>query len=99
MIDPRAKGKRFEQWAVNWFKDAGYIYARRSGLGFDGEDILGVPFYVECKHCEHWHLHEWIEKAKDRANGRSWVIIAKRNKEKPVIITELSDKVIKALEG
>lgn len=90
MINSQAKGKRFEQWVVSWLKGLGFASARRSGPGFDGEDILGVSgLYIECKHCESWHLFAWIAKAKARCKGQPWIIVAKRNRDDPVMIMDL----------
>lgn len=47
------------------------------------------PFSVECKSQESWGVHAWIKQAiENQTPGTDWLIVAKRSRQKPVIIMD-----------
>lgn len=47
------------------------------------------PFAVECKAQESWGVHSWIEQAKtNQTKDTDWIVIAKRSRQKPVVIMD-----------
>jgi hypothetical protein len=47
------------------------------------------PFSVECKRCESWAVHQWIEQAKqNQMPDTDWLLVAKRNRKPPVVIID-----------
>jgi hypothetical protein len=47
------------------------------------------PFSVECKRMERWQVPQWAEQAKqNRLPGTYWLIIAKKNRQRPVAILD-----------
>lgn len=98
----KAKGRSLQQWVcqkisdllnIPWGKDE-LIASREMGQsGVDvrliGEAQERFPFSVECKNQEKWAIHSWIEQAQDnQKKGTDWLLIAKRNREKPVVIMD-----------
>lgn len=65
-------------------------------MGQSGADIRmeskvleQFPYSVECKRVERWDVHNWIDQAqKNRMKGTSWLIIAKRNRRRPVVMMD-----------
>lgn len=54
-----------------------------------GEALERFPWAVECKAQESWGVHDWIAQAKtNRSPGTSWVVIAKRSRQKAVAILD-----------
>lgn len=98
----KAKGRKLQQWAceqislllgIPWGKDE-LIAPREAGqTGTDvrliGEAKARFPFSIECKAHESWSLHAWISQAKaNQAEGTYWLLIAKRNREDPVVVMD-----------
>ena len=55
-----------------------------------GEAKRLFPFAVETKACETWNVHQWIDQAKSNIDGfKTWLLIAKRSREKPVVIMDV----------
>ena len=47
------------------------------------------PYAVECKAQESWAVHSWIDQAKsNQTKNTDWLIIAKRSRQKPVVIID-----------
>jgi len=98
----KAKGRKLQQWTaqkiseltgIPWGKDE--LIASREGAqaGTDirliGKALKLFPFSVENKFCESWAVHQWIEQAKaNQLDGTDWIVIAKRSREKPVVIMD-----------
>lgn len=90
----REKGKRFERYLANFFKEWGYDTHRtaqyRGNTGQAG-DVEGLPgIHIEAKHQEAMRLYEWMEQATHDATaqnkGNIPVVIHKAN-NKPVLVT------------
>ena len=98
----KAKGRRLQQWTAKWIsvitgipwgKDE--LIASRE-MGQSGVDVRLIgeakklfPFSVECKNCEKWSIHQWIEQAKQNImSDTEWLLIAKRNHMDPVVIMD-----------
>lgn len=68
-------------------------------MGSNGTDIridkshaAEFPFSVECKRCESWRIFTWIKQAKDNAaKGTMWLIVARRSRDKAVVIMDFED--------
>ena len=88
----KEKGKRFERFVANLFKEHGFEARRTAqycGKSEESQDLVGVNgLSVECKAQERMHLYEWMEQAKGDAelNGRIPVVIHKQNR-KDVLVT------------
>jgi hypothetical protein len=99
----KAKGRRLQQWfcqrisdylGIPWGPDE--LIASREGCqnGTDvrliGKALELFPWSVEAKYQETWAVHQWIEQAKtNQIEGTNWLICAKRNRHKPVIIMDV----------
>jgi hypothetical protein len=99
----KAKGRRLQNWAakkisdllsIPWGKDKD-IQGREMGQsGTDiklyGEALKLFPFSVECKYQETWSIPAWVKQAQENENeGTHWLLICKKNREKPVIILDV----------
>lgn len=98
----KAKGRSLQNWTcqkisdllgIPWGKDE--LIASRE-MGQNGTDVRLVneaqerfPFSVECKNQEKWNVPAWIKQAKDnQKEGTHWLLIAKKNHAKPVVIMD-----------
>ena len=100
----KSKGKKLQNWTAAMI---GFWLNKRVGpdeeiasreMGQAGADIRLVgdalrkfPFAVECKNCENWSVHQWIEQARQNVDARvhrGWLIVAKRNRNAPVVIMD-----------
>lgn len=94
----REKGKRFERWIANYFKERGYD-ARRSaqfcGKTGDAADVVGIPFiHCEAKHCEAMRLYEWMAQAvRDAEAGQDGLptVFHKKNNAEVLVTMRLDD--------
>jgi hypothetical protein len=85
--------------------DRGLIHSREMGQsGVDiilrGEIYEKFKFDIECKRTESLNLYKAIEQAKQNNEiGRDWLIVHKKNKNKPVVIFswEAFEKLIKKI--
>ena len=95
----KAKGRALQNWTAKklsaltgyaWGKDE--MIAPRE-MGQSGTDIRLVadakddlPWSIECKNCESWAMHKWIQQAQENMNpGTDWLLICKRNRKSPVV--------------
>jgi hypothetical protein len=70
---------------------------RSREMGQSGKDVvlIGIakelfPFSIEAKNCESWSVHQWIKQAKSNTDeGTDWLVVAKRNRQDPVVIMDL----------
>ncbi|MCK9576902.1 MAG: hypothetical protein M0R51_13445 [Clostridia bacterium] len=110
----KQKGRVLQQWTcAEISKITGYSWGHDEpiesrGMGQNGVDVRMesavqklFPFSVECKNCESWSVHSWIEQSKaNQKEGTDWLIVAKRNRGKPVVVIDaevffaLMEKVI-----
>ena len=100
----KQKGRLLQKWTAAMI---GFWLNKRVGpdeeiasreMGQAGADIRLVgdalrkfPFAVECKNCENWSVHQWIEQARQNVDARvhrGWLIVAKRNHKAPVVILD-----------
>jgi hypothetical protein len=98
----KAKGRRLQQYVMERIaklldqpcgKDT--LIASRE-MGQSGTDIRLIgpaadefPFSVECKNCENWSVHSWVDQAIDNSTiKRPWLIFAKRNRGKVVVMMD-----------
>ena len=98
----KAKGRELQQWTcqkisdlldIPWGKDE--LIASRE-MGQNGTDIRLIgeaqerfPFSVECKNQETWAIPQWIRQAQaNQKKGTHWLLVAKRNRTKPVVIMD-----------
>lgn len=57
-----------------------------------GEAKKDFPFSIECKNQESWAVHSWIDQARsNQEKGTAWLLIAKRNRSKPVVIMDADE--------
>ena len=90
----REKGKRFERFVANLFKDWGYDTHRTAqfkGKTGDAGDVEGAPYiHIEAKHQERMCLYDWMEQSEADARaegaGNLPVVIHKAN-NKSVLVT------------
>jgi len=81
---------------ISWNQDDDNSLIQSRLGGQSGVDIIlrneiqqQFPFSVECKWQETWAIHAWIRQAiTNQKEGTDWLIVAKRNKEKEVIIID-----------
>ena len=90
----REKGKRFERFVANLFKDWGYEahrtaqYKGNTGQAGDVEGVDGI--HIECKAQERMNLYEWIEQAERdaRAEGKgNFPVVIHKANNKPILVT------------
>lgn len=93
----RDKGKAFERWVANYFKDYGYDTRRSAQFcGNTGEaaDVVGLPgIHIECKAQERMCLYDWMDQAKrdSSKNGRKPCVIHKQNNKDKLVTMLLDD--------
>jgi len=98
----KAKGRRLQQWTAEWIsKITGIPWGKDEliasrEMGQSGVDVRLIgeakklfPFSVECKNCEKWSIHQWIEQAQQNMmKDTEWLLVAKRNHMNPVVIMD-----------
>lgn len=75
----------------------GDIQSRSMGAG--GTDVVLspaakklVPFDIECKNCESWHIDKWMGQAEQNSiKGRIPIIVAKKNRKKALVIIDAKE--------
>lgn len=96
------KGKRLQNWMMERISDLLGMECGKDTeiasreMGQTGTDVRLIgragkwfPFSVECKNQENWSVHSWVDQAKENEKpGRPWLIVAKRNQGKPVIMMD-----------
>lgn len=99
----KAKGRKLQQLVASkiskllnipWGKDE-LIRSREMGQSGVDVPVIGFakelfPFSVETKNAESWSIHEWIKQAQANiVEGTDWLLVAKRNRQEPVIFMDL----------
>ena len=94
----RDKGKRFEREIVQELAPLFGRLVRRgwqSGGGMYAGDVEGTPFRLECKHQQRPRLFAALEQVERDAakagDSRPCLVIARRDREKPVVTMRLAD--------
>lgn len=99
----REKGKRFERYVANLFKDWGYEAHRTAQYkGNTGEagDVEGIPgIHIECKHYKAiGRVYEWYEQAERdaRAAGKGELptVIFKADAQPPMVMMHFEDWIL-----
>jgi len=91
-MDVRQKGKRFEREVAK--RVGGKRTPCSGGLDIKGDvrDLSGAfrDWVIECKHQERGNLWSFVNQAKGEVRGslRDWVVVWKRNNEKPVAVMD-----------
>ncbi len=98
----KSKGRALQQWTcqkisdllgIPWGKDE-LISSREMGQAGTDVRLIGeaqerFPFSVECKNQETWAIPQWIRQAQaNQKKGTHWLLVAKRNRTKPVVIMD-----------
>lgn len=101
MIKKKDKGRRFEYWIRDLFKDLDSTSRRALGsgsfkayLGKDNADIVleNLPLDIECKHQERLLIYEWWNQAKNQCKSdRIPVLAFKSNLKDPLIAVHATD--------
>lgn len=96
----REKGKRFERYVANLFKDWGYDAHRtaqfRGNTGQAG-DVEGIPgIHIECKHYkEIGRVYDWYEQSESdaRAAGKGELptVVFKADNKPPMVMMHFED--------
>lgn len=100
----KAKGRKLQQWVaskisdlirLSWGADEPIASREMGQSGTDirmsAEALAKFPWSVECKNQESWGVHSWVEQAKkNKLKNTEWIIFAKRNRKKTVVILEAS---------
>ena len=103
-INSKDKGKRFERWLANYFKEQGYD-TRRSAqyAGNTGEaaDVIGLPkIHIEAKHQETMHLYDWMAQAiRDSAKSGDYPTVFHKKNNADVLVTMRLDDWMKLYKG
>ena len=92
----RTKGHSFERWVANFWRGLGFTCKRGIQSRFGGSeygDVVGVPgLHQECKNVERFSMWAAMKQAREDApEGEIPVVVAKRNREKPVVIIDLDE--------
>lgn len=96
----REKGKRFERYVANLFKDWGYDAHRTAqfrGNTGDAGDVEGIPgIHIECKHYkEIGRVYDWYEQAESdaRAAGKGELptVVFKADNKPPMVMMHFED--------
>lgn len=99
----KSKGRRFQQFIakkisellnIPWGPDEQIQSRPGSCNGVDiiltGEANKRFKFSCEAKNQQTWAVHKWIEQArKNEELGRPWLLFAKRNHMKPVVMLDV----------
>lgn len=62
----RSKGRKYEQQIAQFYRDLGFKDVKRSlqsRAGYEGSDVQGAPWWVECKHYAKVGVARWWEQA------------------------------------
>lgn len=98
----KAKSRRLQNWTAEqiaelleceWGRDCSVAPREMGQSGTDirlvGEVQKEFPYSVECKNQETWAVPAWIRQAKEnQKENTDWLLVCKRNHEKPVIIMD-----------
>lgn len=90
----RTKGHNFERWVAKRWRDSGLCPSAKRGLsqarsGDDVPDVDGTPYWVECKAQKQPSLFAALEQAEAASDGRPALVVAKRDRDKPVVMMRL----------
>ncbi len=98
----KAKGRNLQNWVckkisellgIPWGKDEEIASREMGQAGVDirlvGRALRRFPFSVECKWQESWSILSWIKQAQmNQKPGTDWLLVAKKNRIKPVVILD-----------
>lgn len=98
----KAKGRKLQKWVAEKLSEITGIPCGKDCLiqsremGQSGTDVKligsaldAIGMAIECKNCESWSVHSWIEQAKSNESPNTdWVIFAKRKRNNPVVIID-----------
>lgn len=98
----KAKGRRLQQEIAQKIADiTKCIYGKDEDIesrpmGQAGTDVILrgkakelFPFAVECKACESWSIHSWIDQSKkNKGKFDTWLLFARRSREKTVVVMD-----------
>lgn len=101
----KAKGRALQQWVCEKISEVTNFQFGKDQpiesrpMGHNGVDVRMetsvldlFPFSVECKNQEAWNIPSWVRQAKDnQVAGTSWLLVVKKNREKPIIIMDAED--------
>ena len=90
----RTKGKVWERAVAQLLRPLfGDKVARgfQSRSGRDGCDVEGTPYWIECKHQARLNVHAAVRQAVGATDGRPVLVIAKGQREVPLVIMTLSE--------
>lgn len=97
----KQKGRRLQKWVAGKISTLLNLKCgpdesiRSREMGQSGVDVVLIgeareqfPFDIECKNCETWSVHKWIQQAKSNSTGTNWLLFCKRNRTDPVVILD-----------
>ncbi len=91
----RRKGAGFERAIANRWAESIYPDAKRglvqSRSAKEGPDVEGTPWWVECKAGKSPRLWAALAQAQAATDGRPCVVVAKRDRQQPVVLMTLTD--------
>jgi hypothetical protein len=90
----RNKGATYERWCANKLRSV-YPHAKR-GIGqarsaSEVPDVDGTPWWIELKHQQQPNLYAALTQATTASDGRSPLVIARKNKTRDVVVMYLDD--------
>jgi len=96
----RTKGHSFEREIAIRFREL-FPGARR-GLqyrdGSDASDVIGTPWWVECKHQKNVSIKASLEQAREACGGKVPLVVS-RDDRKPIIASMYFDDFINLLKN
>ncbi len=90
----RVKGKVFERAVAKLLRGVfgdGVKRGWQSRSGTEQCDVEGTPFHVECKHGKQVNLRAALRQAIADTDGRPPVVIARDDRQEPVVVMRLAD--------
>lgn len=96
----KAKGRRLQNFVRDALRDK-YSKLEEDDIksaimGVGGEDIVlspaarkVIPYSFECKNVERLQFWSSVEQAESNSNGRTPVLVVKKNGKKPYVVLEL----------
>ena len=108
----KAKGRRLQQWVAQQISKLTGLKSGKDSdivsreMGQSGTDVrlsekakILFPFSVECKNVEKLNVWKTIKQARDnQIENTDWLVIAKRNHERPIAIMD-AERFFEILKG
>ena len=90
----RVKGANFERWVAGRLREVWPTARRGLGQCRDGREVADCdrnPYWIECKSDQRRSIDAAVRQALAATDGRSIVVVSKRNRQEPLVTMRLED--------